>query len=433
VAGKSRVAEAIAAFQRGELARARALATAEVDAVNGAPDAHHLLGLIDCREGRIDRGIGHLQAALAAEPDNPDFRLMLARALVDSGQLAEALALADHGNANPAAAAALDLVRAEARGLYRQQAKAADAAADAPRAFAATMAMNRATPDFDQWRARGAAFRAELRQLAETITPEWSARLPDARRASARVSAFLVGFPRSGTTLLDTFLLGHRDVTVLEERGLLVAAAGALGSLPNLPGAGAERLARAAQAYDDRLAAALDQPPPRCVIDKAPLNMLLAPLIEVLFGKIPILFAQRHPCDTVLSGFMQSFTPNLGMASFLDLADAADFYDAAMQLWTRCVEVLKLNTHTVVYEELIADPAGALRPAVAFLGLDWDPALLDHQATARTRGPIFNPSQDQVTQPLSAYPVGRWHRYEEQLAPVLPVLLPWADRLGYAR
>jgi len=87
--------------------------------------------------------------------------------------------------------------------------------------------------------------------------------------------------------------------------------------------------------------------------------------------------------------------------------------------------------HTLVYEELVADPEGALQPLIDFLGLEWRPELLDHRTTAKTRGAIITPSYDQVVQPLSKAPSGRWRRYEKQLGPVLPVLLPWAERLGY--
>jgi hypothetical protein len=134
----------------------------------------------------------------------------------------------------------------------------------------------------------------------------------------------------------------------------------------------------------------------------------------------------------VLSGYMQSFHLNHAMANFLDLGDAADFYDAAMTMWTRSREAVPQAVHPVVYEKLTAEPAAQLKPALEFLGLDWRDEVLDHQATARSRGLITTASFDQVVRPLSRAPSGRWRRYEEQLASVLPVLLPWAERLGYA-
>ena len=151
-----------------------------------------------------------------------------------------------------------------------------------------------------------------------------------------------------------------------------------------------------------------------------------------MFPDARVIFAQRHPCDVVLSGFMQGFALNDAMACFLDLALAAQFYDTAMGLFWKARELLPLNVRTLVYEELIADPEASLKPIIAFLGLEWRPELLDHRATAIARGAISTPSYDQVVRPLSKTPSGRWRRYREQLEPVLPVLLPWAERLGYA-
>jgi hypothetical protein len=92
---------------------------------------------------------------------------------------------------------------------------------------------------------------------------------------------------------------------------------------------------------------------------------------------------------------------------------------------------MKLNSQTVVYEELIENPELVLREVLDFLGLEWDPRVLDHQRTARERGTILTPSYDQVTQPITKAPSGRWKRYRKQMEPVLPMLLPWAERLGY--
>jgi hypothetical protein len=85
----------------------------------------------------------------------------------------------------------------------------------------------------------------------------------------------------------------------------------------------------------------------------------------------------------------------------------------------------------VIYEALIDDPEASLRPLTEFLDLEWRDGLLDHRATARARGAISTPSFDQVVQPLNSKASGRWRRYREQLEPVLPILLPWAERLGY--
>ncbi|MFP5330471.1 MAG: sulfotransferase family protein, partial [Alphaproteobacteria bacterium] len=191
--------------------------------------------------------------------------------------------------------------------------------------------------------------------------------------------------------------------------------------------ASSARLRRARRTYFDMLGEYVPGGFSGLVVDKFPLDMAAAPVIETLFPRAPIIFAQRHPCDVVLSGFMQP----IGIMNFSDIEAAADYYDAMMNIWTAAREAMDLNVHTVVYEDLVHDPEPVLRPLVDFLGLEWDEGILEHRETARKRGTIATPSYDQVTEPVSTRAVGRWKRYREQLEPVLPILLPWAEKLGY--
>ena len=314
---------------------------------------------------------------------------------------------------------------------HRLLAKIEDARGDAAPAFAAAEAMNHAVRDFDEWRAKGAEYRRRIHALAPIITDDWAGRLPTPVPSGRRSPAFLVGFPRSGTTLLDTFLMGHPDTEVLEEVHMLGAAELVVGKVAELPNCPSETLLEARKAYFAELDRHIGPTFQGLVVDKLPLNMLGLPLIHSLFPDARIIFAQRHPCDAILSGFMQSFVMNDAMACFLTIEDAADLYDAVMDVFTRSREALPVQVHTLVYEELVANPEAALKPLIDFLGLDWNDELLDHRATARKRGAIITPSYDQVTEPLSRRPSGRWRRYERQLEPVLPILLPWAKRLGY--
>jgi len=201
--------------------------------------------------------------------------------------------------------------------------------------------------------------------------------------------------------------------------------------LLNLPVRSQAELKRARDAYFDELRYHVDSTFAGLIIDKLPLNMLAAPYLYSLFPDARFIFAQRHPCDCVLSCFMQGFAMNDSMACFLDIETAANYYDAAMRLWTRSKDVLPIEVYTLIYEELVAHPEAALRPLVDFLGLDWRDELLDHGSTAKARTGIGTPSYNQVTQPLSRAPSGRWKRYQKQLEPALPILLPWAERLGY--
>jgi tetratricopeptide (TPR) repeat protein len=348
------------------------------------------------------------------------------------GYPAAAVALRDGDAGEAKRLLALEKPEADPVRWHRLMAKILDSLSDPEGAFAAAETMNRSVSDFDGWVRRGAEYRRRVRSLAASVTPEWAAKLRPLDPGPRRSPAFLVGFPRSGTTLLDTFLMGHPDTEVLEERHMLGAAETVIGNVAQLPLRSSEQLDQARHAYFAELDRHVDRTFPGLIVDKLPLNMLGLPAIYSLFPDARVIFAQRHPCDAVLSGFIQSFTLNDAMACFLTIEDSADFYDAAMTLFTRSRDSLSLASHTLVYEELVADPGKALRPLIEFLGLAWRPELLDHRATAKARGAIITPSYDQVIQPLSKAPSGRWRRYEKQLKPVLPVLLPWAEHLWYA-
>jgi hypothetical protein len=154
-------------------------------------------------------------------------------------------------------------------------------------------------------------------------------------------------------------------------------------------------------------------------------------LIHRIFPDARFIFVERHPCDVVLSCFMTRFDPRGGMANFLDLGDTARLYDEVMDYWLLCRDVFPLDVHTVRYERVVEDAEAELRPLAAFLGLAWHPFLLDNQRSASGRAYIATPSYAQVAEPLYTRARGRWEKYRAQLAPVLPLLEPWCERMGY--
>ncbi len=138
----------------------------------------------------------------------------------------------------------------------------------------------------------------------------WPDRLPGLPVPSRPSPAFLVGFPRSGTTLTETFLRGHPDVRVIDEEPILGRAALGLGGISKPPTATPEQLTAARESYFAELDEQIGPGFAGLVVDKMPLHMASLPLIATLFPDARIIFAQRHPCDCVLSGFMQAFVPS---------------------------------------------------------------------------------------------------------------------------
>lgn len=274
-------------------------------------------------------------------------------------------------------------------------------------------------------------YRESVARRTAAWTQGWAARWrrPALPADAMRDPIFLVGFPRSGTTLLDTMLMGMPGLSVLEERPMIAQLARRVSQedLPELPVEDIVRLRREYRA----IAADHGADGAAWLVDKQPLNMTHVPLIHRLFPAARLILAERHPYDVVLSCFMANFQPNFAMRSFLDLEEAARTYDAVFTAWERAITLLALPYRAVRYERLVADPAGELAPLAEWLGIAWSDALADHTGTARARGRVRTASYAQIGEPLYTRARDRWRRYAEQLAPVLPILEPWARRLGY--
>lgn len=412
---QGRALSGLGRFDEAEAAYLKALA-----AQPGLATAFLERGLMLERSNRLDRLAALLDEAREQGVAGGDLAYLRALALEREGELEAALAAAQ------AAPAADDPVR---RALLIG--KLADRAGDPVTAFEAYAEMNRLVAETAPAGA-AAAYRAHVAALRDLMTPDfharWSPVEPDRSRPAP---VFLVGFPRSGTTLLDTMLMGHPDVHVLEEEPILQRVGEALGDFARLPELDAGEVDRLRAIYFAELDAFDSRAQGRLVVDKLPLNILGAPLIHRLFPDARLIFAERHPCDVVLSCFMQNFDLNDAMANFLDLGDAARLYDLVLDFWTRARAILPLDVHAVRYEALVEDKEVEMRALMAFLGLPWDPAVLDNEAIALRRGPIATPSYAQVAQPIYRRASGRWQLYRGQLAPVLPILAPWAEAMGY--
>ena len=279
--------------------------------------------------------------------------------------------------------------------------------------------------------ARGAGYRDQIRQQRDILDREWVNSWTAAELDERPSPAFLVGFPRSGTTLLDTILMAHPRTEVLEEEPGLTKATEKLGGFDAIPGASSDDIRKARDTYFDIAKSLTPLDPNKLLIDKNPLSMNSVPAIRRLFPDAKIILALRHPCDVVLSCFATNFTPNNAMASFLSLDTAAELYDLSFSNFEKARELLAPPVHTLVYEKLVEDRNRELRPLLEFLGLEWDERLLDHQSTAKKRGHIKTASYAQVVEPIYTRSTGRWLNYREHLEPIIPTLQPWAEKFGY--
>jgi tetratricopeptide (TPR) repeat protein len=261
-----------------------------------------------------------------------------------------------------------------------------------------------------------------------------TARLATAFPNEAAGHVFLVGFPRSGTTLLEQALAGHPSVVALEERPLLAAPYQAF----LRSDAGCARLERLsageADAWRAHYWAAVRaegvDASGRVFLDKSPAGTVDLPLIATLFPEARVLFAVRDPRDVVLSCLRNHFQMNAMTYAFTSLEETARCYDACMRLAEIYRARLPLKLIEVRNERVVADLSGELRVISRFLGLDFASSMTDIAATAASRT-IRTPSAPQVRAGLNTRGFGRWRNYREALATVQPILAHWVERFGY--
>jgi tetratricopeptide (TPR) repeat protein len=246
---------------------------------------------------------------------------------------------------------------------------------------------------------------------------------------------FLLGFMRSGTTLLETVLASNPVICALDEREFLAAPARrflftdetldelALLEEPELAGL-REIYWKAVEETDATVAG-------KIFVNKMPFNSLRLPLIAKLFPEARIILAVRDPRDVLLSCFRHRFDASQLTFEFLRLEDCARFYSAAMEFVELCRRKLPLMVHEHKYEDMIADFDASVRAACEFIGVEWNETMREFVAASGVIAPR-NQSAEQVRRGLYSGGIGQWRRYGAQLEPVSQILAPWIARFGYA-
>ena len=395
-------------------------------------DAEFGLAMIALETGRIPAARALSEGLIARFPEAPAAQWLAARMAMAQGDFAAAEAWAGRLAGQPGLGAeqmadAL-LLRGEALDRLDRTAEAFDAARRGKalqHAFHAERAAGRESET--------AKYRRLKDWFAGADPAAWRSAGDDAG-APAGGHAFLVGFPRSGTTLLEQALAGHPGIVALEEAPTLAEPYAEFmmsgEGLARLSALSESEIAHWRRRYWAAAAACGAKPEGRLFLDKAPAGTLYLPLVAKLFPRARILFAVRDPRDVVLSCFRNNFGLNAMTYAFTDLQEAAACYDACMAMAEVYRRVLPLDVLDVRHEALVDDLEGGLGSVCAFLGVEPVGAMTDVAATASSRA-VRTPSADQVRGGLSRRGLGRWRLYAEQLAPVLPTLSRWAERFGY--
>jgi hypothetical protein len=183
--------------------------------------------------------------------------------------------------------------------------------------------------------------------------------------------------------------------------------------------------------YLNYMAAALNTPiGGRVHLDKNPTLTVILPGFLRLFPETRVLVALRDPRDVVISCFMQYLPLNSNSVYFLSLERASKRYANDLRLWQTLRERMVAPSLEVRYEDTVANLEGEARRALEFLGLPWDPAVLEYRQHLHNKG-VVSPTYEAVSQPIYTRAVGRWKNYEKFIEPCLPILRPFIDSYGY--
>jgi tetratricopeptide (TPR) repeat protein len=409
------------------------------------PDNHLKLGNVYQVLGRLDEAEACFRSAIQIKPNHPGAFASLGGALEHMGDPDQALVafrealrldprhigvlgrlatrLKDRLPASDQAAieellASPSLVQEQRMPLLYGLAHVSDARGEFDRAASLTIEANaRQQAEFEE---RGLGFQAKARandveQLIGAFTPDFFERVKDWGSRTDR-PVFVVGMPRSGTTLVEQVLASHSRVFGAGELRLaawtfkaFTESAGPANSLrecldrldrPNL-----ERISRSHRESLEAINQSSDR-----IIDKMPENTLFLGLLAALFPKSRVIYCRRDPRDTALSCWMTYF----GQVRW---SCHADFIAARIKETARIMDhwrnVLPIPIFDIEYENLVDNLELGARELVAFCGLEWEPACLEFH---KTRRQVKTASVNQVRQPIYRDSIGRWKNYERSLA-----------------
>ena len=366
-------------------------------------------------EGKQQEALARIAHLLDAGTDNPYLLSLygdIAHGLRDTAQQDRAIALLESRLAGG------PRLHAEARmRLHFALGDLYDKRGDAGRAFAHYAQGNALRP------VRGGL--ADESQVSDkriaAWTPERYARLP-ASGNDTETPVFIVGMPRSGTTLVEQILDSHPAVHgagELRDLGNLVsnlpARLGVATLAEALDRCTAETMATLAKEYLDGLVARAPQA--LRITDKMPHNFLHLGLIAKLYPRARIIHCTRDPVDTCLSCYFQNFRRRHDYS--YDLRRLGAHYVAYRRLMRHWTETLGIAVFEVPYEEMIADQEGTTRRLIEYCGLEWDERCLAFHANPRH---ARTASYQQVRQPIYRSSSGKWKRYEPFIGPLLEAL-----------
>lgn len=415
---------------RGVIAHARqavedAIESLQTAAALSPEDPWILSNLASALEAgsRNDDARAAAQRALAIEPANPLANTILSTLDRSRGDSAAAVSRLE-------AALAQAPVPRQRASMLRELGAVRDRLGDAAGAFSAFTAFNTLRRELDGHPPASLPAVLSAQQRAWQDLAAWPAR--PASDDGRTDPIFVVGFPRSGTSLTREMLDAHPGLRCTDEQTFLPAL---LTALPDdhpatIASLSAADIAVLRERYWASVEAVYPLSGQERLVDKLPLNLIHAGLIRRLFPAATLLVVLRDPRDCCLSAFMQDFRNNAAMSSFYGIADAARLYAAVFELWGTLQKLPGMAWHTIRYEDMVDDAEAAMRQALEASGLPWDDAVLQYARRAQDKH-TRTPSRQDVQKPIFRRSLARWRRYEPHMAEALAILAPYVEAHGY--
>lgn len=244
------------------------------------------------------------------------------------------------------------------------------------------------------------------------------------RPVTGRTPLFIVGLPRSGTTLLGRMLAAHPRVQVLEELEALHAAEKVLDRSGDS--------AAARDAYWDHVMARVELDTSCCVVDRYPHNASSLDTLGRIFPDATVVYMLRHPLDAALGCYMQDFVVTRANVNFLDQACTGAICRRLLGVMAAFEADRPRHVLRVHHQALVDDPHGQAERVLARLGLEWDAAVTDYARISAASGLINSASYEQVTRGLDRGTGERWRRYARRIGPIRCALGEVVSWWGYA-
>ncbi|NVK18312.1 MAG: sulfotransferase [Methylocystaceae bacterium] len=247
--------------------------------------------------------------------------------------------------------------------------------------------------------------------------------------------AFFVGFPRSGTTLMEQMLKSHSKIVTTDEKSpfeYLIQQERKGRTLQQIWDEWREKDLRWQRIrfwqIVDEFGFHVDKD--GLLVDKLPLNIVWAPFIRLLFPGCPLIVAYRDPRDVCLSAFIQKFSLNNAMANFLDWNQTGQTYDQVMSVWEVAKDTLGGKYLEYRYEDLIDEFEQTIKQVIDYLGLSFEEGIYEYRKLTQQRD-VNTPSYREVINPLNKDAIKRYKNYPDQIDQISPYIQKWVAKFGY--